>query len=201
MEPHLFARIRVEGRSPSLWHGLVNIIAVHALAGPYAAAAVLLATAGLVKAGRPTPTVGALRALRLPSRPWLVRALGVMEASVGATALAFDSQAAAAMVAASYAAFAGFVLLALRRGAMVGTCGCFGRADTPPTLTHLVINAGAAAVATGIAVRPSGTSFAATVGDQPLLGIPFTLLCLTCAALAYLAFTRLAQLEGLRNRA
>ncbi len=174
---------------------------MHALAGPYAAAAVLLAAGGVLKASRPAPTVGALRALRLPSRAWLVRALGVTEVGVGAVALAFDARAAAAMVAASYLAFAGFVVLALRRGAMVGSCGCFGRADTPPTRAHLMINLGAAAVAAAISARPSGASFAAALGDQPLLGIPFTLLCVTCAGLAYLAFTRLAQLNGVRSRA
>ena len=174
---------------------------MHALAGPYAAAAVLLAAGGLLKAARPGPTVGALRALRLPNGPWLVRVLGAVEVGAGATALAFDSRAAAALVAASYAAFAGFVIVALRRGTMIGSCGCFGRADTPPTPTHLVINLGAAAVSAGVAARPAGTSFAAVVGDQPLLGIPFTMLCLTCAGLAYLAFTRLAQLQVLRSRA
>lgn len=154
-----------------------------------------------MKAWRPAATVGALRALRLPSKPWFVRVLGLLEVGVGATALAFDSRAAAVMVAVSYAAFAGFVMLALRRGTMVGSCGCFGRADTPPTLTHLVLNVAAAAVAAGIVARPSGASFAATVADESLLGIPFTLLCLTCAGLVYLAFTRLAQLEALRSQA
>lgn len=173
---------------------------MHALAGPYAAAAVLLAVGGLSKASRPAPTVGALRALALPSRPVLVRVLGVFEVGVGVTALAFDSQVAAGMVAISYLAFAGFVVLALRRGTAVGSCGCFGRADTPPTLTHLVINVGAALVAAAVTARPSGTSFAVTVGDQPLFGIPFAVLCLTCAGLAYLAFTRLAQLNGARTQ-
>lgn len=172
---------------------------MHALAGPYAAAAVLLAAGGLLKASRPAPAVGAMRALGLPSRQWFVRALGITEVGGGATALAFDSQAAAGMVAAAYLAFAGFVVLALRRGTMVGSCGCFGRADTPPTVTHLVINMGVATVAAAVAARPSGTSFAVAVGDQPLLGIPFTLLCLTCAGLVYLAFTRLAQLNAVRS--
>ena len=173
---------------------------VHALAGPYAAAAILLAAGGALKARHPAPAVGALRALALPSWPWLVRVLGVVEIGVGTAALAVDSRLTAGAVAASYAAFAGFALLALRRGAMVATCGCFGRADTPPTASHVAINAGAAAVAAGVSVHPSGSSLTAAAADQPLFGIPFALLCLTCAGLAYLAFTRLAQLHGLRSR-
>lgn len=119
---------------------------------------------------------------------------------MGASALAFDSRVTAVLVAASYAAFAGFVGLARRRGTMVGSCGCFGRADTPPTRTHLAIDCGAAATALAVAARPSGASFVSAVQLQPLFGIPFTVLSLTCAGLVFLAFTRLAQLSGLRSR-
>ncbi len=119
---------------------------------------------------------------------------------MGTAALVLDHPVAPAMVAASYVGFAAFVVLALRRSAPVGSCGCFGQTDTPPTLTHLVLNVGAAAVAVAVWASPSGASFASAVGRQPLYGIPFTLLCLTCAGLVYLAFSRLAQLEELRSR-
>lgn len=170
------------------------------MAGPYAAAAVVLAAGGLLKASRPAPTVGALRGVGLPGKPWLVRLLGALEVGVGAAALALDAPAAAAMVAVSYVAFAGFVAVALRRAAMVGSCGCFGQADTPPTVTHLVINVAAAAVAVAVWARAPGASFATVVAQQPLFGIPFALLCAICAGLVYLAFTRLAQLKELRRR-
>ena len=177
-----------------------SIVGMHALAGPYAAVCVLLVVGGAFKAMDPAPTVGALRALKLPSRKGLVQFLGALEVGVGATALAFDSRVAAALVVASYAAFTGFVVVALRRGEMIGSCGCFGRADTPPTVTHLAINAGATAVAAATAALRSPTSFVSEWTDQPLFGIPFTLLCLTCAGLGYLALTRLPQLDQLRNR-
>ena len=47
----------------------------------------------------------------------------------------------ALLVAASYAAFTAFVLLARSRGGVLASCGCFGRADTPPTTTHVVVTA------------------------------------------------------------
>lgn len=170
-----------------------------ALAGPYAAVSILLLAGGALKARDPSPTVGALSALKLPSRRTMVRTLGFVELGVGATALAFDSRVAAALVAASYAAFAGFVILALRQGTTVGSCGCFGGVDTPPTVTHAVLNAGAAAVAAAVATSSSPTSLATALADQPLFGVPFIVLCLTCAGLAYLALTRLPQLDGIRR--
>lgn len=190
---------RLAALSPWRQTRIVSIASVDALAGPYAVVALVLAMGGFLKASRPAPTEGALRALGLPSHGGLVRVLGAIEVGVGTTALVFDSRVAAGIVAVSFAAFAGFVALALRRGTMVGSCGCFGRVDTPPTLTHLVLNAGAAAVAAAVAARPSGTSFAAAVGDQPLFAIPFTLLCVTSAGLVYLALTRLPQLNWLRS--
>ena len=38
----------------------------------------------------------------------------------------------------------------------IGSCGCFGRVDTPPSLVHVVVNLGAAACAVGVAVRDGG---------------------------------------------
>ena len=53
----------------------------------------------------------------------------------------------AALVAVSYLAFAGFVVVALRSGAPISSCGCFGKVDTPPSLVHVVIDLVLAAVA------------------------------------------------------
>lgn len=185
--------------NPSAGHHLLFVV-VSILAGPFTAGAVLLALGGALKARNPAPAVGALRGLGLPTWAPLVRVLAAVELGVGMAALALDSRVTAGAVAISYLAFAGFALLALRRGAMISSCGCFGRADAPPTASHVVINLAAGAVAAGVAADPSGTSFASAVADQPLFGIPFTFLCLTCAWFAYLAFTRLAQLNGLRTR-
>lgn len=180
---------------------VLYILPMPVLAGPYAVAAALLIIGGALKARDSAPTVGALRALGLRAPSELVRVLGAGEVGIGAAALLFDSRVVAALVAASYAAFAGFVVLALRRGTMVGSCGCFGRIDTPPTMAHVVVNATMAALSTAVAIRPEATSFAGALGDQPLLGgISLSLLVLTCAGLVYLTFTRLAQLNALGSR-
>jgi hypothetical protein len=66
--------------------------------------------------------------------------------------------ALALLVAASYLGFALFVVSALRSGKPVGTCGCFGRADTPPRPKHVVINA----------LLATGAAAAASSGAEPL---------------------------------
>lgn len=88
-----------------------------AIAGPLAAAAALLAVAGVQKLRRPEATIDAVRALGLDAPPVSARLLGVVELAVGAGCLAFPSVVALdAALAALYAAFAGFVALLLARG-------------------------------------------------------------------------------------
>ncbi|MGH3664830.1 MAG: hypothetical protein ACRDU8_01845, partial [Egibacteraceae bacterium] len=72
------------------------------LAGPYWAAALLLAVAGAPKILRPHPTVRALRALWLPATPPLVRVLGAVEVGVGLAAVVLGGPLFALLVAASY---------------------------------------------------------------------------------------------------
>ena len=59
----------------------------------------------------------------------------------------------AALVAVSYLAFAGFVIVALRSGAPISSCGCFGKVDTPPSVVHVVLDVAFAGVAVGGRVR------------------------------------------------
>jgi hypothetical protein len=164
------------------------------LAGPFAIAATLLLIGGALKVVRPDDTVGALRALRLPAAPLLVRLGAGVEAVIGAAALVYGDRRFAALVAGSYLMFAVFVAFALARDAPVGSCGCFGRADTPPTVTHVVINAAATAAAVGVALDP-GVALTDVLAAQPLLGLPFLLLVgvgvyLTVVALTVLPRTR-----------
>src|SRR5690606_18072277 len=102
-------------------------VAMDASTAPALAIAALLVLAGAQKVVDPTMTVGALRALRLPSSPLLVRAGAAAEAALGAAALTVGGPVLWALVAISYLAFAAFVTAALRSGTMIGSCGCFGR--------------------------------------------------------------------------
>ncbi len=98
----------------------------------------------------------------------------------------------AALVAASYLAFAGFVLVALRTRAPISSCGCFGKVDTPPSVVHVVIDLAAAAVAIGAAIV-GDVALPDVLGDQPLLGLPFLLLVVIGSSLVFLAFTSLPK--------
>lgn len=178
------------------------------LAGPYVGAAVLFALGGIFKFRQPAPTARALRDAGLSALAPLARGLGAAEIAIGAAALAFDSRAAAGLVAAFYLAFAGFVALRLVRpphvdaganaGAPAGGCGCFGDTEGPPTTVHLVVNLAAAAVAGAVALG-SGGGLSAALRGQPLAGVPLLLLVGVTTGLAYAALTVLPRtLEALR---
>ncbi len=137
-----------------------------ALTGPALVAAALLALAGAQKVLDPTMTVGALRALRLPSSPALVRAGAAAELVLGAVAIAVGGIGPWLLVAASYLAFAAFVLAALRSGTMIGSCGCFGREETPPHWSHVALNVGLAAVAVAAGATIDGAPLDA-ISDHP----------------------------------
>ena len=122
-----------------------------ALTGPALTAALLLAFAGAAKAVDPVMTVGALRALGLPSSRTWVRIGAAAELLVGLLAAAVGWAWVWWLVAASYLAFAAFVVAALRAGTMVGSCGCFGREDTPPHPIHVVVDVALAATAAAAA--------------------------------------------------
>jgi len=156
--------------------------AAPAWTGPYLAAALLLVAAGLAKMRRPADTAIALRRAGLPVPDWVVRAGAGAEVAAGCWAFT-SSRAAALLVAVSYLGFAGFVVLALRRGSPVSSCGCFGRADSPPTVSHVVLNLAAAATA-GWAALHAHPGVVTVLRHQPLAGVPLVLLT---GAGAYLA--------------
>ncbi|MHB8506431.1 MAG: MauE/DoxX family redox-associated membrane protein [Acidimicrobiales bacterium] len=145
---------------------------------PYAAAGLLLAAGGLAKLRQPADTARALRSAGLPASPGAVRAGSAAEVALAVAAwTAPAATVAAVLLGASYVVFAAFVGLALRRRWPLATCGCLGRPDTPPTLAHVAIDAGAAAAA--LAARG-----AAAIGDGGA-GV-VAALAITSAALALL---------------
>jgi hypothetical protein len=142
---------------------------VPALTGPALVAAALLALAGAQKLLDPTMTVGALRGLGLPSSALLVRVGSALELALGVAAIAVGGAALWWGVSLSYLLFAAFVVVALRRGTMIGSCGCFGREETPPHPSHVVLNVALAAVAGATAVAAPGAPLAAIV-EHPAEG-------------------------------
>jgi len=154
------------------------------VAAPYLAAALLLVVAGVAKALDPLALVRALRAaglsVRAPLLMRFVRVAAVFEALVGAFAVVSPSRTAALAVAASYAGFTLFVLQALRTNSPLASCGCFGKADTPPTRLHAVVT-GALAVLSLVAA------------DRPGINLGVGLLVVT-GVLAYLTYLVLAVL-------
>ena len=155
-----------------------------ALTAPLLVAAALLVVAGAAKAVDPTMTVGALRALGWPSAPGLVRVGAVTEALVGTLAIVVGGALWWSLVAASYLAFAAFVVLALRAGAMVGSCGCFGREETPPHPIHVALDVALAACAGAAVVQGLGAPLDALV-DDPGQGLVVTGLSVLGVYLVY----------------
>ena len=146
-----------------------------------ATGAMLLLAAGAAKAVDPSRTVGALTELGLPVTVTAVRAGGVVEAVIGAATLVVGGRALAGLVGASFAVFAVFVVVALRSGAPIGTCGCFGRADTPPRWGHVALDlVVAAAGLTGLA-----TGVSPVVDASP----PVIVAAVALAAAGYLVLT------------
>jgi len=162
------------------------------LTGPALTAALLLVFAGATKAVDPAMTAGALRALGLPSSKILVRLGAAAELLLGLLAVIAGWVAVWWLVAASYLAFAAFVVAALRAGTMLGSCGCFGREDTPPHPLHVVIDVALAATAAAAAVRDVGAPLDA-IADAPGEGLLVGGLSVLAVVLLYAAFVDLPR--------
>jgi hypothetical protein len=166
---------------------------VDTFAGPYAIAAVLLVVAGILEVRRPDATVDALAASGLAVPEPIVRSGAALGALVGVVALAAGGgavgQVAAALVALAYVGFTLFVAVMIMRDDADASCGCFGRDDTPPGVTHIVVDIAAAVAAVAVVVAP-GDGFRGAVANQSVAGVPFLLVTALGTVLAYLVLTR-----------
>lgn len=172
------------------------------LIGPYLAACLVLAGAGVAKTFRPMDTARAVAAvvpLSLAVSRTLVRIGAVAEAGVGTAAALHPSPVTAGLVAASYLGFAAFVVVVLTRGGALASCGCFGKPDTPATRLHVMINLVLAVAAIVVAATVTPGWLPAILEKQPWHGAPLGLLSLLCAWLAFLALSRLAELAAARR--
>ena len=160
-----------------------------ALLGPALVAAAVLALAGAQKLLDPTMTVGALRAMGRPVAPALVRFGAAVELVLAVDAVVSDHPLTWDLIGVSYLAFAAFVAVALRRGTAIGSCGCFGRADTPPHPIHVALDLLLAASAAGAAATFDRSPLDA-MGDHPGGAVLVVAFSLAAGAAVYAAFTK-----------
>jgi hypothetical protein len=179
------------------------------LIGLYLVAAGLLIVAGSAKALRPDDTARALgdlvrsrghSAVTQRQMRTLVRVGAFVELTLGFLALAFPCPETAGLVALSFALFGCTVAYARWHGGALSSCGCFGRADTPATALHALIDfllaASCSAVALGVS---SGGSLVTMLGQQPAHGLPLVFVSLVGLYMAYLTLSLLPALEGARR--
>jgi len=121
--------------------------------GAHAVAAVLLTISGPRKLSDPAATAEFLAGLGVPINSRSVfagslgRAIGLFEIVLGMSALAIGGGLFATLVGVVFLVFALLTWTAMRRG--VGSCACFGRSDSPPTVLHVLIDLALAAVSFG----------------------------------------------------
>lgn len=156
-------------------------------------AAALLVISGGSKLIDPAPTRGALAAANLPSGAWTSPLIGLSEIAAG-IAGTVSGGTASVTVGIIYLGFAGFVALALFRDLPIQSCGCFGRADTPPTRGHLVFNLVSGTVA--VAIAAIGRIPIDTLSDQPLAAVPYMGFVAVGVWVVYLLLAELPTLKA-----
>lgn len=126
-----------------------------AVAGPtFVAGALVLVVAGAPKVLDPGDLVRALRSIGVRAPAPFVRLFAGAEVAAGVAAIALPGRLSASAVALLHVAFTVFVLRALTKGGSVASCGCFGKADTPPTRAHALVTFGLALAAVSVAIAP-----------------------------------------------
>jgi uncharacterized membrane protein YphA (DoxX/SURF4 family) len=149
-------------RLPDSYHlGVVGV------GGVFLAAAALLVVSGGTKLRSVEPTREALRSAGLPGPAWTVGILGATEVVLGVSGLVTEGRPAAATMAVLYLGFAAFVVLARHRGGSAASCGCFGRAEAPPGVLHLMTTLALAVVAAVQASSP-GPGLITQLAQSPL---------------------------------
>jgi hypothetical protein len=120
----------------------------------FAAAAILLVTAGASKIASPYMTQASLSTAGLPAPLAGVRVLALAEVAIGAAALIGPSTITAAVAALAYAVFCLFTIRLLRMADEGVECGCFGGAGSEVGGVHVALNAAAFAVCLAAAFAP-----------------------------------------------
>lgn len=151
----------------------------------------LLIVTGVAKIIRPHDVAKALAAFGLPPMAIIGISIGVVEVGVGAGAL--FSPVLLGVQGALYAVFAAWVLMALRSNVPISSCGCLGRDDTPPTVSHIILNIVAFALSLG---AMAGETL--SIGSGPE-GVAQAMVVLVGLFLSYVILTDAALLSGIRR--
>lgn len=174
------------------------------------AAALLLSVAGLAKVRSPAPATRMLAGLagraplgRSAALQGFVRVAGVGEAVVGVLVLARGDRGPALLLAGCYAVFVAVSLRTLvvaRRDRNVprSSCGCFGTADSPIGVAHLLLTASGLAAAGAAVARPFGAAAGLTTSSASV-AVTGALQVGVLAGLGYLSITSLPALIAARR--
>jgi hypothetical protein len=152
----------------------------------------LLILTGAAKMARPHDVEKALTALGAPGLAFAGVLIGVVEVSVGISALFLPG--VMVVQGAMYLAFAGWVALALRADVPIASCGCLGRDDTPPTVAHIVLDVIAAGLSLGAGLLGDPIDLEPGLG-----GIAVIAVIGVGVFLAYVILTDGARLVGVRR--
>lgn len=173
------------------------------LAAMGAGAAALLAVSGLAKLVSPAPaaamvsTVLSLGRRRGRTVAALVRAGALAEAVIGVVAIAVGGRLAAALLAVCYLVFTVVALrLALTRQSP--SCGCFGRADSPVGVPHVVLDLVCLGVAIACVTHPAPGGAGLFDDGAAVAAIGCAQVALL-ACLGYLCITALPALGAARR--
>lgn len=167
-----------------------------------AAAAALLAVAGLAKLRTPGPAATMIagfwpRLAPLRRARSVARAVGIVETATGTAILVAGGRIAATALAACYLALT-LVALRLVFGGRRAPCGCFGAADGDVGVPHVLLDGCALAIAVAaIITAPAGVG--ALFASGALIGSVASVQAALLAALGYLSITALPALVAARK--
>ncbi len=139
---------------------------MNVLSGIVGMVAVLLAAGGVSKALAPDPTVASFRAVGLPGRRGLVRALAGVEVALGVGLVVVGTPWLAALGAALFIVFTGISARLLSLGDQAASCGCFGAQSSRPSALHVAID-GLAALVLVVATAVGLPGLATHAGSMP----------------------------------
>lgn len=165
------------------------MVLLAALTPAFVVLCALLAMAGAHKVLVPQGARDSVALVGISAPDLVIRALGALELGIGVVAAVWPSAVTTTLVAAAYAAFAGFVLrLLVQHPGKRVDCGCFGGTASDTGWLHVALNAIACGVASAsAAVGAHGIGWILSRSAPTVPPLIVGMLAATYAA--YLAYT------------